>query len=101
MRTIISGVVAQDLPPIFHQDFDDDVAELDVHDGGDGFLLGPQESGAETDAQVGHGHHVPFGFESHFFEMLEQQFQHPFVGFWELIDEAMHFLDAFLVSLQF
>ena len=40
---------------------DDNVAPLDVHDGGDRLLGRTQQCGTKTDAQVGHGHQVLVG----------------------------------------
>ena len=44
------GFPAEDLSPVLDHDLDDDVGELDVHDGGHGLLLGAQQGGAEADA---------------------------------------------------
>ena len=43
---------------VVNEDLDDNVAELDVHDGGNGFLLWPHQGRPKAHAQVGHVHQV-------------------------------------------
>ena len=54
-----------DLSPVFDEDLDDDVGELDVHDGRHRLLLGPEQRRSEADAQVRDRHHVPLAVRRH------------------------------------
>lgn len=58
MMVDVLRTARRDLFVVFDHDLDDDVAELDVHDGGHGLLFGPQQSRPETHAQVRHRHQV-------------------------------------------
>ena len=64
------GLSAEDLSPVLDHDLDDDVGELDVHDGGDRLLLCAQQRGAEADAQVGDGHVVLVALDRHVLQVL-------------------------------
>ena len=92
---------AEDLAPVLDHDLDDDVGELDVHDGGDGLLLGAEQRGAEADAEVGDGHHVDAALERHVLQVAEQHLHHLLVGHRDvLVDEPLHLGDAVLVRVQ-
>ena len=69
-------VAAENVVEIIDAMFDDDVAELDVHDGGHGLFLATQEGGAETDAQVGLVHEIGLAGSGHFDQMLRQSGKH-------------------------
>ncbi len=87
-------------PPVLDEYLHDDVGELNVHDGGHGLLLRPEEGGAEADPQVGHGHHVPLRVGRHPLKVRQEQLQHPFVGLREAVAQAVDLVDAILVAVQ-
>ena len=88
-RGVGVGFCLQQRLPVLDEDLDDDVGELDVHDGGHGLLLGPEERGTEADAEVGHGHQVLVAFDHDLGEVTQQHLQHPVVGRGKLLDQSV------------
>ena len=43
---------------VFYENFDDEIAEFDIHDGRHRLLLGPHQGRAEADADIRHRHQV-------------------------------------------
>ena len=93
--------IEQYVAPVLDQDLNDHVGKLDVHDGCDGLLLGPEEGGAEAHPEVGNVHHVLVGLGGHFVEMGAKYLEHPLVWLGNLANQPFDFINAFLIGFQF